>query len=175
MTTENQIPEVKAAEVVTKLTEPDPAPIVAEEPKLEEKAPEIKEAPKAEVVEVPKVDEEAERISALMKDAANPTKSHSERIMAFVNSRKGATKIKMNDFLKSLWPLVLNQPQGHANPENMRKLRKTLQALKDNGSLGFTTDSYDRLGRPHWPDNSGKTQYHDLINTTIEVDLSQNG
>lgn len=103
--------------------------------------------------------------------ATDKGKPHKERILAFLESRKGQGTIKLNDFLKSLYPLPkgLEVPQ-HQSQGNLRKLRQDLRELQQEGKISFTNDSFEQLGNPHFPDQAtGKTYYKNIMDTPIEI------
>lgn len=148
---------------------------VSELPKIEEvkfetpESVEKKESPKeilAEFIQMPK------EIGGI-KLELNPRFSHKERIIAFLESRRGTGKIKLNDFLKSLYPLPKVGEKPHFTDQGkMKRLKKDLIELRSEGEISFINDSFERLGKAHFPDDtSGKTHYYDVSNLTIEVEI----
>lgn len=133
--------------------------------------PAISEPAKVEATEPPKVVEVAPFVTAPARPELDFTKSHKERIVSFLDSRKGAGKIKLNDFLKALFPLPsINQPAEYSSQPKMKKLRQDLRELKEEGKVTFVNDSFERLGRAHFPDQTtGRTHYWDILTLPIEV------
>lgn len=107
------------------------------------------------------------------KSQLNQKLSHKERIIDFLESRRGAGKIKLNDFLKSLYPLPKVGEKPHFTDQGkMKRLKKDLIELRSEGEISFINDSFERLGKAHFPDDtSGKTHYYDVSNLTIEVEV----
>lgn len=102
------------------------------------------------------------------KPFADPSKSHKERILSFIEGKKGT--VRLNDFLKSLYPL-LNPPEW-SKQSAMKKLRIDLADLAASSNIKFVNDLYNRLGKHYFPDqNTGKTHYYNLSDTIIEVEI----
>ena len=180
---ENQTPPTSDEKKEPKKPGPNPkdkapessVPPVAPEPaKVEEKKEIAPPPPPVEEPKAPEIKEEKAAPTAIVAPPKllpemDPTKSHQERIVAYLSSRKGT--VRLNDFLKSLYGIP--QP-GHPVPYTsqpvMKKLKHDLKALQEKGSVKFANDSFERLGKAHFPDqNSGKTHYWDITNTPIEV------
>jgi len=181
---ENQTPPTSDEKKEPKKPGPKPkdkapessVPPVAPEPAKVEEKKEIAPPPPVEEPKAPEIKEEKAATPAIVAPAPpkilpemDPTKSHRERIVAYLSSRKGT--VRLNDFLKSLYGIP--QP-GHPVPYTsqpvMKKLKHDLKALQEKGSVKFANDSFERLGKAHFPDqNSGKTHYWDITNTPIEV------
>lgn len=89
--------------------------------------------------------------------------------MAFLEGKSGM--VKMNDFLKSLWPIAVPPlPPAYIDPQNMRKLRHDLRELEKEGKIRLSPHVL-QLGKTHFPDQStGIATPRDLTNTIIEVE-----
>lgn len=138
--------------------------------------PENQVAPEAKVEagESPKVIPAPPVISApTPRPELDHTKSHKERIAAFLEAKKGAGTIKLNDFLKALFPIPKGPgAPGHTDQGAMRKLRQDLREMKEAGEIRLVNDSYERLGDAHFPDQTtGKTHYWDVATLPIEAVL----
>jgi hypothetical protein len=144
---------VVETEKVTPAQVPTPAPVAA---------------PTTPVVEA----EKTAPIAAPSHPPINKELSHKDKIAAFVESRKGAGKVKLNDFLKSLFPLA----KGNEKPDftvqgNMKKLKLDLIQLRNEGRISFVGSSFEQLGKAFFPDQTtGKTAYYDISNLTIEIE-----
>lgn len=108
---------------------------------------------------------------APIRPEVDKSKTHKERIISFVEGKRGQGTIKLNDFLKSLYPLPKgNEPQQHLEQGNLRKLRQDIRELKAEGKLNLNNDSFEQLGNPHFPDQTtGRTHYKNLTDTPIEA------
>jgi hypothetical protein len=116
---------------------------------------------------------EAAKVVTPVRPEMNQALSHKERITHFLESKKGAGKLKINDFLKSLYPVSREQNiPGFTVQPNMKKLKLDLTQLKNEGKIVFVNDSFQQLGKAFFPDTiTGKTSYYDLTNLTIEVEV----
>lgn len=125
------------------------------------------------IVEAAKVTDEVPKSTSLpLAPESNPRLSHKDRIVAFLDARKGAGKVKLNDFIKSLFPLSREAQAGHTVQGNMKKLKLDLTQLTDEGKIRLTSNSFERLGKAHFPDNAtGKTHYYDVTNVVIEAEV----
>lgn len=131
------------------------------EPKLEEKTDdlEVKEIPKLEEVKAEEpqapivVIEEVKPIEPLpiVESVKQEVElSFEERILAFVDSRSGAS-IRLNDFLKSLFPLPkIAEPPKWLNQAESKKLRVLLGELQTKGLVKLADNRYTLLGRSYY-------------------------
>lgn len=96
--------------------------------------------------------------------------SFEDRIVKFLESRNGGF-VKVNDFLKSLYPLVkFNEPALYLNQGESKKLRVLLSAMQSNGKLQILNNQHLKLGAFHYPDpTTMKTEYYNLSNVSIEA------
>lgn len=148
---------------------------VVELPKIEEVKFETNEPDKKEIITKEILTEfiQTPKIIGEINPELNTKLPHKERIIAFLESRKGAGRIKLNDFLKSLYPIpkVGEKPQ-FTDQGKMKKLKHDLIELRSAGEISFINDSFERLGKAHFPDTTtGKTHYYDVSNLTIEVEV----
>lgn len=102
----------------------------------------------------------------------DPKASHEDRIMSFLESRGNSTFVRLNDFLKSLYPL----PQPNQKPEWVQQhvakaLKGTLSKLATSGQIIFKDDSYLQLGKNYYHDGNPETKYRDLSSVLIEAKL----
>lgn len=156
---ENQTPstEVKTeeTEIIAPVVESAPEP-----PVVVEVVPEVKEA--APIVE---------EVKPVVRPEMDFRLSHKERIIAFMEGKKGT--IRLNDFLKSLWPISKPPiPPAITDQANMRKLRVDLLELQKEGKFKLSA-SINRLGKAHFPDQTTlRTHYYDLTNLIIEAEVN---
>lgn len=142
------------------------------------------ELPAEEIIaEVRKTDPPTEPEKELPKEVAQAVRpemdfrlSHANRIVAFLEGRKTGEFIRLNDFLKSLWPITKpNMPSAFTNPDNMRFLRITLKQLQEDRKVIFANNSFERLGKHYYDgaDSEQKTKYHNVLTVPIEAKISQ--
>ena len=126
-------------------------------------APIVEAAPKPPVV--------VEEVKPAVRPEMDFKLSHKERITAFVADKKGT--IRLNDFLKSLWPISKPPiPPAITDQANMRKLRVDLLDLQKEGKFKLSS-SINRLGKAHFPDQTTlRTHYYDLTNLIIEAEVN---
>lgn len=72
---------------------------------------------------------------------------HEKRIYSYLESKHTGDFVKLNDFLKSLYPI----PKPNERPQwqtqgAMRKLRQDLLAMRDRGEIVFSNNNAERLG-----------------------------
>ena len=106
----------------------------------------------------------------VVRPEMNPALSHKDRIIAFLNGKRG--KIEFNSFLKSLYPIVKppTQPEYTLQPV-MKRLKILLKELQSEGYFTIG-QNVDQLGRAHFPDQaSGRTHYYDLTNLSLEIQV----
>lgn len=169
----------KTVKAVAKST-PKPTEVKAEPaPKAtvvkEEIVPSIETPPEVKKEEPVIVAEKPIVVAAPIYNAAmDPKKSHKERIVAFLESRKGAGIVRLNDFLKSLYPLPKpNFPAEWTSQGAMKKLCHDLKELQGEGKVFFVSNHFERLSKAHFPDTTtGRTHYWDVSNLIIEVEIS---
>lgn len=93
-----------------------------------------------------------------------------QKITNFLNSRESG-EIKMNDFLKSLFPIPkFNEPPVWLNQGASKQLRVTLENMKKNGLINIMNDTHMKLGTFYYPDvTTLQTHYHNLNTVSIVV------
>lgn len=94
--------------------------------------------------------------------------SMEQRVVNFLESKPNG-EIKMNDFLKSLFPISkFNEPAVWLRQESSKQIRNLLENMQSNGLLTIVNDNHRRLGTAYYPDHTtGKTHYYDLNNVII--------
>lgn len=115
----------------------------------------------------------AEKKERAIQAEAESDGSPSEKIINFLKSRNAVTFIRLNDFLKSLYPLPKNnEPFEWQQQTKMKTLRAIIDGMVVNKQIVTSTNSYLQLGKPYWPDDStGKTHYHHIGSLVIEAKL----
>lgn len=149
--------KVKKAEVVETAK---PLPEIVTE-KILDPIPEVKEIPPIEI------------LPGYRKEMDTKL-SHGVRVLAFLESRKTDEFVKLNDFLKSLYPIPKpGFPPGFVSPENMRFLKMTLKQLQDDGKIVFANNSFERLGKHYYEGSAPETKYHTILTVPIEAKIPQ--
>lgn len=172
-TVENASPleEVKIPEVAADVKVPEESK--KEEPVLEatigaatvENAQPLKEAPKVEPVIVP-----------ASRPELDPTKPHEERFLAFLEGRKTGEFVKVNDFLKSLYPIPKpGFPPAFTDQTTMKQLKHLFLRLQSERKVIFSNNHFERLGKHYYDGNDveQKTKYYNITNVHIEAKIPQ--
>lgn len=158
------MPENQTPSTEVKTPEPEVVPPIVEDattaPPVVENAPEVKET-------IPVIEE----VKSIVRPEMDFRLSHKERIIAFMEGKTGT--IRLNDFLKSLWPISKPPiPPAITDQANMRKLRADLLELERQGIFKLSS-SINRLGKAHFPDQTTlRTHYFDLTNLIIEAQVN---
>lgn len=100
--------------------------------------------------------------------------STQERIVEFLRSRGTGQFIRINDFLKSLYPLPKNnEPVEWQKQTAMKSLKAILDGMVVKRDILVSNNSYLLLGKAYWPDDTtGVTHYHHLGTVNIEAKLA---
>lgn len=150
---------IKAEEVpVTVMTE-------AEAEKIEA-AIEMLKAP--EPVEVPEVvTEKVEPIKVVAKKE-EPILSNEEKIVAFIESRTGGDTVRLNEFLKSLYPLPQrNEPPLWLNQGTSKQIKVLLSKMQADGLISIVNNTHELLGKFYHAGEQQITQHRNLNNVEI--------
>ncbi len=141
-TTESVTPEVVVEEP---LVEPAPEPIVEAKVVVEEKSVKLKES--------------------------DTSLSMEERIAAFVGRSGTVAYVKLNEFIKSLYPLPkYNEPPVWLSQPVSRQIRNLLTDMQSKGLITILDNRHARLGTAYYPDSTTlKTHYHNLNTVTLEA------
>ncbi len=131
-----------------------------------ETTPEIKQEEK-EIVEIPKPGTKV--FSAPVMPQAGLT--NEERIVKFIDGAMG-NKIRLNDFLKSLYPIpAFNAPAQWKKQGESKQLRGMLDKMVKEGTIKIIGNSHLKLGTFHYPDSTTlKTEYFSLDNVELFVE-----
>ncbi len=106
----------------------------------------------------------------------DPTKSHEERILSFLDSHKTGDFVKMNDFLKSLYPLAKpGIPPLFTDQRTMKQLKHLLLKLQSENKIVFPNNHFERLGKHYYDGNDveQKTRYYNILNVPVEAKITQ--
>jgi hypothetical protein len=99
--------------------------------------------------------------------------SHEKRILAYIESRHTGDFIKLNDFLKSLYPLPkLNEKPSWQHQGAMRKLRQDLMAMRDRGEIVFSNTNPERLGDNYHVGEERRRKDYNIGDLIIEAKLA---
>lgn len=93
-----------------------------------------------------------------------------QSIIKFIEAN-GNSHIKMNDFLRSLYPIPkLNEPSISLNQASSKEIRNILDKLSKEGGIEVVSNAHLHLGAPYYPDTKTmKTAYHNLNSVTLVV------
>lgn len=108
-----------------------------------------------------------------MRPEADRKLPHHQRILAFIESRHTGDFIKLNDFLKSLYPLPKpNEKPAWQNQGVMRKLRQDLLAMRDRGEIVFSNMNPERLGDNYHVGEQRLRRDYNIGDLNIEAKLA---
>lgn len=95
-----------------------------------------------------------------------------DRIVAFLESRGAGQIFKINDFLKSLYPIPqLNAPPTWMDQAAMKRLRVTLDNMQSHGKLTISNNSHAKLGTHYYEGVEQFARFHNLNTVPIEAKL----
>jgi hypothetical protein len=169
---------VKAASKQTIKTEEAPVTIMTEaEAEKIEAAIEMLKAP--EPVEVPELGTEDKPVIKEVKEKApewasvspsSPTSSQTneEKIVAFIESRTGGDTVRLNEFLKSLYPLPQrNEPPLWLNQGTSKQIKVLLSKMQADGLISIVNNTHELLGKFYHAGEQQITQHRNLNNVDI--------
>lgn len=127
-------------------------------------ASEVPEPP--QVVEEPKV-KEPPKFVELPKHESLTDRSPEEKILDYMKDK--TSFVRMNDFLKSLYPITrMNEPPVWASQIEGKRLRILLDKLIMEGRISVKNDIHKKLGTHYYPKGAAVTHYHNLASVVIE-------
>jgi len=100
----------------------------------------------------------------------DPNLSFEQRILAYLSKRKGQT-VRINDFLKSLYPaskipgLKPEWYQGHES----KRLGRIIGKMAEDKIIEPINDLYKDLGTFYYEGEDPRTKYHNLNTVIVEV------
>lgn len=93
-----------------------------------------------------------------------------EKILAFLEERSKGNFIKLNDFLKSLYPLPKpNNPPLWATQLEGKRLRILLATMQAKGNLTLRNNCHLKLGSAYYEGEQQVLKHHTLATTIIEA------
>lgn len=136
----------------------EPPPVETEQLTAVATEPEVVEEKIVEEVPAPK-------IPAKLDESL----SMEEKIVAFLEGKTGFVKI--NDFIKSLYPLPkFNEPAQWLQQGVNRQLKNMLTNMQTEGKITVRDNRHILLGSAYYPDSTTlKTHYHNLNSVIIEA------
>lgn len=129
---------------------------------VEEVAEEIvvEETPKEVEAEIPKPIAIKSTPIAEVKEEL----SMEERLLKFLDGKEG--EIKINDFLKSLYPIArFNEPQQYLT----QQASKTIKLMLNNLNLTVVNNQHEKLGKFYYEGENTETKYHNISTINISV------
>jgi hypothetical protein len=125
---------------------------------------------KAVVLEAPKEKLETPIPAPIYRTELDRNLPMDERISAFLESRATGDYIKMNDYLKSLYPLPkMNELPAWIYQPASKQLRVLLEKMVAEGRINIRNNTHLKLGHHHYPDaTTMKVEYRNLNNVLIE-------
>ncbi len=162
--------KTKKEEVVPEVEQPIEQ---LQEPVIEEEKVEEVEKQEEPIVEPPK--EVIPEVPVKVVETPTPKQediSMEEKLVKFLQAR-GSGYFKVNDFIKSLYPITrFNEQPKWLNQGESKRLRNMLETMKSNGQIKIANDMHKRLGTFHYPDTTTlKTEYYNLNTLPLECSL----
>lgn len=114
-----------------------------------------------------KVPEKVEKVYLAEADTSLP---FSDRLDAFLAKKKGTT-VRLNDFLKSLYPVpVMGARPRWEDQGEMKRLRVLLANYSATGKIEVSNNLYQQLGTFYYGESSDPvTKYHNLATIILET------
>lgn len=114
-----------------------------------------------------KVPEKVEKVYLAEADTSLP---FSDRLDAFLAKKKGTT-VRLNDFLKSLYPVpVIGARPRWEDQGEMKRLRVLLANYSATGKIEVSNNLYQQLGTFYYGESSDPvTKYHNLATIILET------
>lgn len=109
--------------------------------------------------------EEKPKVAAVVKDE----RTIEEKILDFVESRGNVGEIKMNDFLKSLYPILPNTPPDYLQLGKSKELKKTLTDMQAAGNILIVNNAHLKLGQPYHEGVQQESKNHTILTVPISV------
>ncbi len=172
-------PEVPSGEAV----ETSETTVTSNDEQVEVKEPVIEPDEKVEEVEIVTPSKDpvpaepapivvSEKLQEYTKPAVrpemNPNLSKEERLNAYLENRSGV--VRMNDFLKSLYPIPKNnEPALWKNQGEMKQLRMILENMQVAGKINVVNDTHRLLGKHYYAGEGQVQTHHNLGTVTIEL------
>lgn len=114
-----------------------------------------------------KVPEKVEKVYLAEADTSLP---FSDRLDAFLAKKKGTT-VRLNDFLKSLYPVpVMGARPRWEDQGEMKRLRVLLANYSATGKIEVSNNLYQQLGTFYYGESADPvTKYHNLATIILET------
>jgi hypothetical protein len=94
--------------------------------------------------------------------------SNEEKIVAFIESRTGGDTVRLNEFLKSLYPLPQrNEPPLWLNQGTSKQIKVLLSKMQADGLISIVNNTHELLGKFYHAGEQQITQHRNLNNVEI--------
>lgn len=118
-----------------------------------------------EIVKAPEVIKEASPPITIIPEVGL---SIEERVVKFIDERSNGKYIRLNDFLKSLYPIpVLGASPEWTKQGAMKVLKNLLEKLSNENRIIIPGNQHLKLGK-NWYDGEARAQIYHLGNVNIE-------
>lgn len=112
---------------------------------------------------------EAPQPNAANSKKEDVVQTEEEKILSFIDSRSSG-EIKLNPFLKSLYPLPsLAEPAKYLQMGESRRLRGLLDKMQSEGKIKLADDRYKSLGDGYYVGVEHKLAHYNLEDVEIVV------
>lgn len=130
---------------------------------------EVREDSKTEEIKAPDPIK-VEPIKPTYRKELDRSLSFEERIESFLEGKYGT--IKLNDFLKSLYPLPkFNEPPVWLQQGEMKRLRVILDNMQSHGRIKIVNNIHSRLGTFYYEGEQQFARHYNLNTITVEVTM----
>ena len=94
--------------------------------------------------------------------------NYKEQIRSFVHEKGDKDFVKVNDFLKSLFPVPKqNEVPAWKNQQVSKQIRNAINDLRDTGDIELRNADHEKLGKFYYIENNSVTQHHDINSVDI--------
>lgn len=112
--------------------------------------------------------DEQKTVTPIVRKEVEVSLSNEERIEAFIKDKKDY--IKLNDFLKSLYPIPkFNEPPVYSDKGEMKRLRVLLDNMQSHGKLQIKNNGHSKLGSHYYEGEQQYARFYHIGNLTIEA------
>ena len=146
------------------------APEVTKEEKFFDLREVSKEIAAAEKEKEPEPIKPAVPPKAIIRREMDANLPFDERILAFLESKSGT--IRLNDFLKALYPIPrMNEIPKWAAQAESKLLKKTLEDMVQAGHIVIANGMHKKLGSPYYTGDDQRLMHHNIATVNINVVL----
>ncbi len=138
------------------------------QPENKEVLPEVVEPGVKEPIAIKEIFVPKEPSKPAIRKEMDVTLSNEERIEAFMEGKNEF--LKLNDFLKSLYPIPkFNEPPAYLDKGEMKRMRILLDNMQSHGKLQIKDNGHGKLGNHYYEGEQQYAKFYHIGNLTIEA------